>query len=233
MDGGSLYRDIDEVLTRNAAVFLETVPFASHLNDDAPLDAAYYVRHRIETIKRIRGTAKTDALALAVMTEENYDAARLWGRYTAEEMTHDVLFAEDLRAHGVSMREIDETEPFDATRRLLDYLTRRIGELGSLPAVAYSLLVEWNSERYSSVAIEKARRTFGEEHVTRSAEHYAIDETEDHYSMMVTVARGVMDARGHAPEVLFALLDDIAALLRDSFAELYAATAGATLAEAG
>lgn len=227
MNRERLLLELDDVLVRNAALFVESVPSASHLNDETPLDADYYIRHRIETIKRIRHTAKTDALALAVMIDESYDGARFWGHYTAEEMGHDLLFAEDLAKHGVTWEQIDATPPFEATRTLMTYLTEHIAALGSLPAVAYSLFVEWNSERYSGVAIDKARRTFGNHHVMRSAEHYEIDETQNHYGMVVDVAQAVMAARGYAPAVLIGLIDDIAALLRRYFVELHDATIGA------
>jgi len=215
---------LDRVLLRNAELFLSSVPFASHLNDDAPLDERYYIRHRIETIKRIRMTAKTDALALAAMVDEDYDAARLWSDYAAEELGHDRMFLEDLAKHGVTAGVVDGTEPFPATWRMIAYLTDRISEFGSLPAVAYSVLVEWNSERFSGRAIDKARRRFGDEYVAGSGSHYEIDETEDHYATMVEVARRVMAARGYAPDVLYTLIDGIAGHLRDYFTELYEAT---------
>lgn len=239
MDGASVHRlttmidrrrlehELEEMLTRNAALFVEEVPSASHLTDDAPLDPGYYVRHRIETIKRIRGTAKTDALSLAAMVDEDYEAARLWSHYTAEELGHDVMFEEDLAAHGVTREEIEATPPFASTTAMLEYLTRQIAVLGSLPAVAYSLLVEWNSARYSGRAIAKARQTFGEDHVRRSSEHFSIDETEDHYSTMVEVAHRVLGARRYEPKVLFGLIDDIAELLRWYFVELHESTLAA------
>lgn len=221
IDYAILTEEIDAVLTQSAAEFLETVPYASHLNDDAPLDERYYLRHRIETIKRIRGTAKTDALALAAMVDEDYDAAREWSQYANEELRHDVLFQTDLAEHGVTADMIARTEPFPATRELLRYLTERITELGSLPAVAYSVLVEWNSERYSGKAVRKATAAFSETHTTKSREHYEIDQIEDHLSAMIEVARRVLIAKGYETGVLLQLIDDIAHLLREYFTELH------------
>src|ERR1043165_3309807 len=106
IDRHKLEQELEHVLTRNAALFVSTVPSASHLNDDTPLDPGYYLRHRIETVKRIRGTARTDALSLAKMVEEDYDAARLWSHYTAEELGHDVMFLDDLAMHGVTREAV-------------------------------------------------------------------------------------------------------------------------------
>lgn len=222
----TLEERLDEVLCEEVERFVASVPYAKHLTDDTQeLNEEYYLRHRIETIWRIRMTSKTDALALARMVDEDYEAARSWARYTVQEMNHDLLFLKDLRAHGYTFEGFASVGPFDSTRALLSYLTDRIEADGSIAAVAYSIFVEWNSERYSSKAVSKAEKRFSRRHVTGSGAHVGIDEDQDHYSMMLDIAHRLLEGDCRE-EVLFQMIRDISALFRQYFCELYEATAG-------
>lgn len=217
---------LDELMTGEVARFLETVPDAGHLTDrTGRLDEAYYLRHRIETIKRIRMTARTDALALARMVDEDYEAARAWARYACEELDHDRLFMQDLLRHGLTEEAVHAVEPFPATRAMIAYLDRRLAEVGSLAAVAYSIFVEWNSERYSGAVVEKAAEQFSTGHVEGSGSHYGIDQTEDHYEEMLDVAHRLVTRLGDEA-VLHGLIRDLSGLFRDYFRELSEATLG-------
>ena len=139
---------LDRVMEEESEKFFKAVPQSGHLTEESgPLDENYYIRHRIETVKRIRLTAKTDALALARMIDENYEAARDWSTYTAEELSHDRLYLADLRKHGYTDGQVIATEPFGATSAMLRYLETSIERVGSIAAVAYSVFVEWNSDR--------------------------------------------------------------------------------------
>src|SRR5206468_10667470 len=114
--------------------------YATHLIDEKQeLDQEYYVRHRIETVKRIRLTSKTDAFALARMVDEDYEAARWWSRYIAQELNHDLLYMKDLKQHGYTKRMIAVIEPFPSTIAMVDYIFEQILYIGALVAVAYSL----------------------------------------------------------------------------------------------
>jgi hypothetical protein len=220
LDRQQLSYRIDEVMEQEAALFLERVPGASHLTDGQPLNEAYYIRHRIETIKRIRLTARTDAIALSRMVEEDYDAARPWARYVCEELEHDRLFLADLAAHGVSEAAVLATPLFTATRDMIGYLKDKIEEFGSIAAVAYSLFVEWNSIRYSLPAATKALVTFSADHVAGSLSHAGIDEEENHYDVMVDIAHRLLQYQ-KTEEILIQLVRDISELFRRYFDELY------------
>ena len=118
-----LYRRLDEVMDKEAELFLTTVPYARHLTDvSEPLNERYYIRHRIETVKRIRMTSKTDALALAKMVQEDYESARHWSHYTAQELSHDILYLQDLRKHGCSPADVDAVDVFHSTEQMVRYL---------------------------------------------------------------------------------------------------------------
>jgi len=220
---------VEDLLVAEGHRFLAEVPFAAHLTDASPLDKTYYLRHRIETVWRIWLTARTDAIALTHMLEEDYDAARLWAEYTVEELNHDRLFLRDLAEHGIGVDEVRRVGPFKATRSMVDYIEAQMRELGSLPAVAYSLFVEWNSEQFSPAAVAKAEAAFSECHVAGSKGHVGIDVAESHLPMIFDIARSLVDRR-HSRQVLEFLLKDIAACFREYFIELYAATCNSSIA---
>ncbi|BAG05792.1 hypothetical protein [Microcystis aeruginosa] len=221
-----------EQLRKNLELFFQqevnkiimTVPYAGHLTDkNQVLNEKYYVRHLIETIKRIRLTSQTDALALAYMIDEDYEAARLWGRYTAQEMTHDLLFIKDLRQHGYTEKQVFEIQPFQATEAMIDYLKNKIKEIGSLPAVAYSLFVEWNSDQSSGYVIDKVAEKFSKSFVIGAKAHVKIDENEDHYEMMLDVAHRLI-VKYADEEILIDILRKIAEFIAAYFYELYQET---------
>ena len=214
---------LDKLMEEEGAKFLRSVPGAAHLTDESqPLDENYYFRHRIETVKRIRLTARTDALALERMIDEDYEAAREWAVYTAQEMNHDRLYLADLHKHGYDDKQVTAMAPFEATVAMLDYLKDNIQRQGGITAVAYSLFVEWNSARYSGKAVAKAAAHFSSEFVRGSNAHVGIDDELDHYSMMVTIAHRLLGYRDET--VLFTLIRGIAEHFRNYFTELYYAT---------
>ncbi|WP_256682483.1 hypothetical protein [Burkholderia ubonensis] len=223
---------IEAVLLEEAQRYRAEVPRAGQLADATlPFDTDYYIAHRIETVHRIRLTARTDALALQKMLDEDYDTACRWGDYIVEEMKHDRMFLADLATHGYRKSIIDERPPLKSTRALLDYLEAQIHRVGSVAAVSYSIFVEWNSARFSRAAIERAAAVFGERHVRGANAHLRIDEQDDHYAEMVEIAYRLTAERGGAP-VVIALLREIASLLRATFVELHALTAPAPAAAA-
>jgi hypothetical protein len=216
-----LEETLDEILTREVATFLATVPYAAHLTDSTQvLNDAYYVRHRIETIKRIRMTSRTDALALAKMVEEDYESARLWGKYTIQELNHDLLFLADLKEHGYTEKMVMAVPPFASTEALVSYIARQIDAVGSIAAVAYSVFVEWNSERYSVKVVEKATETYSDKHTRGAKAHVGIDDHLDHYGLMLDIAHRLI-ARHGDERILVDLILMISKHLRDYFSELF------------
>jgi hypothetical protein len=218
----AMRRSIENVLTEEAAVFGASVPRAAHLIDEKEqLDISYYLRHRIETVRRIRATAVTDALALAAMIQEDYGAARQWADYLHTEMNHDRLYLADLQAHGLSETAVLSVPPLPTTDLLIRTLTHRLAELGSLPAVAYSVFVEWNSSIASRKVVQRAGSAFSDAHVKGSRAHTAIDDREGHYDEMLDIACSVMQARHYPMPILEGLIREFAAIFRAYFYELH------------
>jgi len=218
---------IEEILFHEALRNMYEVPGIDVPGtDNIRFNRAYYLRHRIETVRRVRMTARTDALALAAMIDEDYEAARRWAKYTVEEMQHDRLFLADLAQHGWDTLRVLATPPLAGTVALVNYLTRQIALRGGIAAVAYSILVEWNSARFSRHLVDRAEQEFGKEFVKGSRAHLHIDAEEDHLAEMVGIAYLLVN-RADSMQILRCLLVDIAALLRDSFIELHHITSDA------
>lgn len=216
-----LARLIDAQLADDVGWILRYVPFAAHLtNDEQVLHNAYYIRHRIETVKRIRMTAKTDALALASLIDVDYEAAREWNHYTSQEMNHDKLFIRDLEHHGYTEASILSVETFPATIQMVEYLNRSIQAVGALPAIAYSLFVEWNSERASAHVVARAQKSFSQLHVAGAKAHQKIDEDARHYADILRLADRLVKQRSSA-DALSIHLKDIALFFATYFMQLY------------
>jgi pyrroloquinoline quinone (PQQ) biosynthesis protein C len=220
-----LHAALEPVIEEEVAIFLDRTPAAIHLTDPAQtLNREYYIRHRIETVKRIWLTSRTDALALAAMVGVDYEAARMWAPYVSEELGHDLLFLRDLRAYGVSLDDVRATPLFPSTVAMVNQLERDIEAIGALPAVAYSLFVEWNSDRYSERVTAKAERQFGDARERGSRSHLAIDKNESHYATMLKIAAALLHSR--SLDELERLIRGISRHFRGYFAELFDETLG-------
>ena len=217
-----LRRRVNAVCEDELAAF-HHVPFAGHLSDpSAPLHGPYYIRHRIETVHRIRLTSRLDALALAAIVAEDYESARGWSRYLTDELHHDQLFLDDLAAMGCSSADALKTPPFASTVAMVDELIGAIDRVGGLAAVAYSLFVEWNSERGSAATVDRAEAHYGARAVVGARRHLGIDTDADHYELILGIAASLLAGRDVA--LLEGLLRRVGAHLRAYFCELHAAT---------
>jgi hypothetical protein len=215
---------VERTLRREVKKIFATVPYADHLiAEDTQIEESYYLRHRVETVKRIRLTSKTDALALACMIDEDYKAARWWSRYIAQELSHDLLYLNDLKKHGVTERDVDAIQPFLSTTAMVDYIEGQIRTIGSLAAVAYSVCAEWNSERASAKVVANAEKRYSARHVAGAKAHVGIDEDEDHYKVMLDVSHALLKRNG-SDQVFLDLLTKIMSFFGQYFGELYAAT---------
>lgn len=215
---------VDCVLTEEVEKILQNTPRATHLTkQDEELDERYYIRHRIETVARIRLSSRFDALALARMVGEDYPASRLWSRYVAQELSHDLLFINDLQTHGISEETVLQTPPFRATTEMVNFIEGKIEQLGSIPAVAYSICTEWNADRAAMAVVTKAERRFSAVHVSGAKAHLGIDISDDHYGMMLNVAHRLLNRHGNE-ETLVTLLLQIMSYYQRYFEELHDAT---------
>lgn len=214
-----LERSIDIFLRAETRRLLEMVPTANHLSNTAqPLDDSYYVRHRIETVKRIWFTSRTDAISLAEMILEDYEAARWWSKYISQELNHDLLYLRDLECHGLSHSDVKNTPPFISTLVIIDYIEKEIKKVGSIAAVIYSIWVEWNSDKISNAVVMRAQNRYSGSFIKGARAHVQIDINEDHYQVMLRVVNKLLQSR--KPDIIFVLLHNFTNLFANYFAEL-------------
>lgn len=199
----------------------ERVPGARQLADPAiSFNENYYLRHRIETVKRIWLTSKTDALALAVMVDEDYESARWWSKYISQELNHDLLYMSDLQKHGFTLEQVANIPPYNSTITMVEYIRNQISRIGSIAAVSYSVWVEWNSDKTSHLVVERAKNKFSISHVKGSNAHVNIDVNEDHYNIMLNVMHNLIHRNGGDTTSFFGMLRTLTDFVASYFEEL-------------
>ncbi|HET9055739.1 MAG TPA: hypothetical protein VFN30_02710 [Chitinophagaceae bacterium] len=219
MKESKLERSIDIFLQAEASRLLEMIPSANHLSNMAQsLNERYYIRHRIETVKRIWFTSRTDAISLAEMILEDYEAARWWSKYIHQELNHDLLYLRDLQCHGLSQTDIKNTPPFISTLVMVDYIETEIKRVGSIAAVAYSIWVEWNSDKISGTVVTRAQNHYSAAFIKGSKAHVHIDINEDHYRVMLRVVNKLLQSKDS--NIIFVLLYNFTNLFANYFTEL-------------
>lgn len=212
---------IDSIMKKQNQLFRSEVPYAGHLTggDGLELNTDYYLQYRIDDVLKIWGTALTDSMAFTQIIAINYEAARVWGEYTVEEMGHDRLFLADLEKHGITREDIKSRPILKSTQNILNYLKKNIVEVGPSAALIYSIYLEWNSEMDAAKTVELASKKFGPKFVKGSKAHLHIDEKDDHLEMVIKVLNAVTD---DSSEVLITrLLEDYGRLFREYYTELY------------
>lgn len=178
-----LRKNVDALLDGLIAKFYSEVPYATHQASASGEDfnLAYYKRHNIETIVRLRRKRTIDALAIKYFTK--YDPARgaAWAHYVEDEMLHDAWFAADLEKVGVSSDEIYSTEPLLATKLLTGYLQYGMEFEGTPLALLCSVyFVEYTTTKTQPAWLDNLEKILGEEKVAGARRHVGTDLEDDH-----------------------------------------------------
>lgn len=178
-----LRKKADALLDSLIKKFYSEVPYATHQasasGDDFNL--AYYKRHNIETIVRLRRKRTIDALAIKYFTK--YDPARgaAWAHYVEDEMLHDAWFAADLAKVGVSPEEIYSTEPFVATKLLTGYLQYGMEFEGTPLALLCSVyFVEYTTTETQPSWLDNIEKVLGQDKVAGARQHVGTDLDDKH-----------------------------------------------------
>lgn len=188
---------------------------------DQPLAPRYRTRHQIEAVRRIWATSEIYALALVAMLREDYEAARLWAEYVAVEMNLDKLNLEEAAKYGVDEARVRATPPMRSTVGMIEVMLRNTCAMGSLPAVAHAVLVEWVWARATAVSGERARDVQGLEFIKTIASHPDFDARRNHSNQVIEVAHRLVSRRPDGIPVFLMLLRQTAAFLRAYLGELY------------
>jgi hypothetical protein len=205
------------------------VPFAREFHTGEATDLAYYRRHLMETVIRIRLNNEVDAFCLHKIAHDDHKLAGQLATYLAEELGHEDLFLADLKRLGVSREQLDATPPFIATRKLIGFMYHSIDKDGPMPTMTWNWLVEWYSDKFNKTIAQKAAAEFGDQSVKGSMAHLGIDDHEDHVSLMF----GTVEATIHSDKDVTRAkeyLTTYVELVVEYFQELYDATIGKEVA---
>ena len=208
------------------------IPRMREFNTGQWIDREYYVRHVVETVLRIRLNNEVDAYALyRVGSEDDVLAAKL-AKYLAEEYGHEGMFTRDLERFGFTSEQLEHTDVFPSTAKLMGYLRLAADREGPAPTTVWDWFVEWYSDRYNQIITNKAASTFGKEMVRGSQSHLNFDDSHDHDDLMFSVVNSAV-SHYSTPEKAEQYLDQYIAMVGDYFLELYQSTVGATPALEG
>lgn len=221
-DGAAVRERLDRYLDKKMQEWVETVPYASHL-ESKNLNSAWYRRHTIEHVWRIRLSRSAHCKTLHAITKISPEAAQLYAEYQAEEMNHDVLFMQDCKALGVTQEELLNTEPFLATRLLQGFFYFISEHESPIGVVASSYLVEYTTAKLTPKQIGALKESVGEDKIKGQLAHINTDLGDDHAGEMWRILRYLITCEEDVEKVM-RYFDDIQTILAMYFTELYKAT---------
>ncbi|MGW1073720.1 iron-containing redox enzyme family protein [Streptomyces sp. NPDC002537] len=224
MKNGDFRTRVDAYLDLCIKDFYETIPSARHQLEAKEINLAYYKRHNIETILRLRRKRTVDALALRHWTKTDPVTAKKWAHYTEDEMLHDALFAADLAKVGVTKEEIYGTEPLLSTKLLTGYLQYGLEyENSPLALVASVYFVEYTTTRTQPSWLDNLEKSLGADKVKGQRAHVGTDLDDDHDDFVWDVLAGLVRTSEDQARTL-AHLRDIYQLWQLYFLELHRLT---------
>ncbi|GAA2601699.1 iron-containing redox enzyme family protein [Actinomadura fulvescens] len=188
-------------------------------------DREYFVRHKTETVLRIRLNNEVDSYALFKVGSKDDALAAKLAQYLAEEYGHENMFTRDLVKFGLTMDELNATPVFPSTAKLMGYLRLAADSRGPAPTTVWDWFVEWYSDRYNQIILNKATEEFGKEFTRGSQSHLDFDEDHDHDELMFKTVSLAVEGFGN-PEQAYQDLVTYIDLIGDYFQELYEATVG-------
>ncbi|MEV4843694.1 iron-containing redox enzyme family protein [Micromonospora matsumotoense] len=174
-------QEVDELLREMVQQFYREVEGADHLFRAKDINLAYYQRHVIEIILRLRMKRWIDALTIHYFTKHNPVLAKKWCAYTEDEMLHDSMFAKDLERVGVSREEIYSTEPMFSTKLLQGYFYYGLEHEGRpLASLSSSYFIENVSLMTQPGWIENVEQVLGAGMAKGQQAHVNHDLEDDH-----------------------------------------------------
>jgi hypothetical protein len=219
-----LRKRVDDYLDACIKDFYANIPFARHQLEDKELNLAYYKRHNIETILRLRRKRTIDALALRYFTKVDPPTAKKWAHYTDDEMLHDRMFAADLAKVGVSKEEIYATEPLLATKLLTGYLQYGIEFEGTPLALITSVyFVEYVTTRTQPTWLDNLEGILGKEAIKGQRAHVGTDLDDAHDDFVWDVLSGLVTSPATEDKVM-QHLQDVYRLWQMYFLEIHRLT---------
>ncbi len=219
-----LRQRVDAFLDELIENFYRNVPFARHQLDDKNIHLEYYKRHNIETIVRLRMKRVIDGLTIHYFTKCDRVLAKQWCRYTEDEMLHDRIFAKDLERVGVSLEQIDSTEPLFATKLLQGYFYYGLEHEGRpLASLSSSYFIEYTTQKTQPMWLDNLEKVLGADKIKGQRTHVNHD-LEDHHIDFVWEVLSTFIKTPKDEQDLFNHLSNIGKLFVMYFQELYEVT---------
>lgn len=211
---------LEKIASEQMEELFRSAPRARDFHEGTWIDRAYYERHLVETVLRIRLNNEVDAYGLYKVGSKDHRLAATLAQYLSEENNHEGMFLRDLKRFGIEKEQVDSTRPFRSTEYLMGYLYFAINEQGPLPTAVWNWFVEWYSDQYNPVITDKAAAELGADMVKGSQAHIEYDESHDHDDLMwSTVERAIRGWGDFASAER--LLRNFVDLIRLYFTELY------------
>jgi heme oxygenase-like protein len=215
---------VDRYLDACIEDFYNNIPFARHQKESREINMAYYKRHNIETILRLRRKRTVDALAIRYFTKCDPVTAKAWAHYTDDEMLHDVLFAADLAKVGVEKDSIYATEPMLSTKLLTGYLQYGIEYEGTPLALITSVyFVEYTTTRTQPQWLDNLEKALGKDKIKGQRAHVGTD-LGDHHDDFVWNVLETLVTGPESEQRVMRHLQDICRLWQMYFLELHQLT---------
>ncbi len=212
---------VDALLDSLIERFYSEVPYAANLAGGTHVDIDYYKRHTIEIILRLRLKRSIDALTIHYFTKTNPGLAKLWAKYTEDEMLHDSLFAKDLERLGVSSDEIYGKQPLLSTKLLQGYFYYGLEHEGRpLASLCSSYFIEYTSQQTQPQWLDTVSKIYSESSVKGARAHLAHDLDDDHIDFVWQVLSTFITTKADEGGVI-EHIENVYALFVLFFNELY------------
>ncbi|HXZ01338.1 MAG TPA: hypothetical protein VEI03_15170 [Stellaceae bacterium] len=215
----------DDLMDSMIREFYESVPFAKHLMTSKDINLEYYKRHTIEIILRLRMKRTCDALAIRYFTKRDPVRAKLWSKYSEDEMLHDAeFFVHDLARIGVTKEEIYSTEPLLSTKLLIGYYQWGLEfEESPLALITSVYFVEYTTAKTQPKWLDNLENALGKDKVRGARGHVDLDLHEDHDDFVWDVLASLVKTPDDEARML-EHLRNIGKLYVAFFVELYRLT---------
>ncbi len=211
--------ELDRYLDRKMDEWKRTVPYASHMKDK-DIDLAYYRRTLIEHVWRIRLSRVSQSKAIYKIAQISPKAAADYAHYQADEMLHDKLYVRDCQAAGISLDEIQATEPYLATRLFQGFFYYALEHEHPMAAVVSNYLVEYTQQKLQPDIVRNLERALGRELVRGQEAHLAVDTSEDHALEMWKILTQLILSEDDF-RMVFRYVDDVQSILALFFREIH------------
>lgn len=183
---------VKQLIDQEVDRFYAQVPSATHLMRSEKINLAYFRRHTVETILRIRLARIADGKAIALLARTNPKVAAQWAKYAEEEMLHDRLFLKDLERLGMSAEEVYAHEPLTATKLLQGYLYYTLEHEGALGLLCKAFFIEYSTIRTQKEWNDNITRSLGGEATKGAVAHHSLDNNSDHSGGVWTALSGLI-----------------------------------------